>query len=158
MSSEQESVAVLRQAEMKLRPQRVLVCTALAHAEGHVSAPDIYEQVRVAYPYLDISTVYRTLAALKQMRLVVETDMGSGDLTYEWVRDRRHHHLICTACDSVTELDHLYLERLGADLLRDYRFAADLDHFAIFGRCAACRVAIGSRQQAAGSREAQPYP
>ena len=72
--------------------------------------------------------------------------MGGGDLTYEWVRDRRHHHLICTTCGGVTELDHRYLERLGADLLRDYDFAAALDHFAIFGRCAACRGAVsGSR-------------
>ncbi len=132
---------MLREAEMKLTPQRLMVLTALRHAPGHVTAADVYEKVRTAYPYVDISTVYRTLAALKQMRLVTETDMGGGDLRYEWVRGNRHHHLICGACGAVTDLDHAYLERLGADLLNDLGFAADLDHFAIFGRCAACRAA-----------------
>lgn len=130
---------------MKLTPQRLMVLTALRHAEGHITAAEVYEQVRTAYPYVDISTVYRTLGALKQMRLVTETDMGRGDLTYEWVGDaHRHHHLICNVCGGVTELDHAYLERLGSELRRDLGFSAALDHFAIFGRCAACTsIAVG---------------
>lgn len=148
MSCEQDSVALLRKAELKLTPQRLMVLSALRHANGHVTAAEVYDEVREAYPYVDISTVYRALGALKQMRLVTETDMGSGDLTYEWVRDQRHHHLICTACGAVSELDHRYLEHLGADLDRDLGFAADLDHFAIFGRCVACRKAAGTRAPA----------
>lgn len=144
MSCDQESVTLLRRAEMKLTPQRLMVLTALRHAHGHVTAAEVYEQVRAAHPYVDISTVYRTLGALKQMRLVTETDMG-GDLTYEWVRDRPHHHLVCSTCGAVAELHHTYLERLGADLDSQFGFAADLDHFAIFGRCAACRGAGADR-------------
>ena len=139
MSCEQESVSALRRADLKLTPQRLMVVTALRHADGHVSAADIYEQVRAAYPYVDISTVYRTLAALKQARMVTETDMGRGDLTYEWVRDHPHHHMICSTCNLVADLDHRYLEQLGDELLTHFGFAADLDHFAIFGRCATCR-------------------
>ncbi len=140
MSCEQESVAVLRLAAMKLTPQRLMIVTALRHASGHMSAADIDARVRSAYPYVDISTVYRTLAALKQARMVTETDMGQGDLTYEWVREHPHHHLICSACGAVTVLDHRHLEQLGSDLLSEFGFAAELDHFAIFGRCAACRA------------------
>jgi Fur family ferric uptake transcriptional regulator len=127
---------------MKLTPQRLMVLTALRHAGGHVTASNVYDQVRASYPYVDISTVYRTLGALKQMRLVTETDMGGGDLSYEWVQEVRHHHLICSACGSVTQLDHSYLARLGDELERGLGFAADLDHFAIFGRCVDCRAAL----------------
>ena len=147
MSCEQDSATILRRAEMKLTPQRLMVLTALRHAGGHVTAATIYEQVRAAYPYVDISTVYRTLAALKQMRLVTETDMGGGDLTYEWVSDGRHHHLICESCGNVAELDHAYLARLGDALLADLGFAADLHHFAIFGRCRACRAASAADRE-----------
>jgi Fur family ferric uptake transcriptional regulator len=141
MSCEDESALLLRRADMKVTPQRLMVVTALRHAGGHVTAAAVYDQVKLSYPYVDISTVYRTLGALKQMRLVTETDMGGGDLSYEWVGGRRHHHLICSVCGAVNEIDHSYLERLGAELLRDLGFAADLDHFAIFGRCRACRAA-----------------
>lgn len=155
MSCDADSAAILRRAELKLTPQRLMVLTALRHAPGHLTAAEVYEQVRAAYPYVDISTVYRTLNALKQLRLVTETDMGSGDLAYEWVREKPHHHLICSGCGSVTQLDHAYLERLGAELERDLGFAADLDHFAIFGRCAGCRAA-GSYRHPEPYRSTEP--
>lgn len=144
MSCDQESAAILRRAELKLTPQRLMVLTALRHAAGHMTASEIFAQVKAAYPYVDISTVYRTLNALKGMRLVTETDMGSGDLSYEWAPERPHHHLICIACQGVIDLDHRYLERLGADVERDLGFTADLLHFAIFGRCAECRTTTAS--------------
>src|SRR5437016_4256616 len=131
MSCEPDSVSILRQAELKLTPQRLMVLSAVRHAPGHVTAAWVFDQVRAAYPYVDISTIYRTLGTLRQMRLVTETDMGGGDLRYEWVREQPHHHLICGSCNAVTQLDHAYLERLGADLHRDHGFTADLDHFAI---------------------------
>ena len=91
-----------------------------------------------SYPYIDVSTVYRTLSVLKQMRLVSETDMGGGESTYEWIEQARHHHLICRGCDRVTLLDHKYLASLGTELLEDCGFQADIDHFAIFGLCEEC--------------------
>ena len=141
MSCETETVQVLRETGRKATPQRLMILAALRHSDGHLTAGDIYERVHLDHPYVDISTVYRTLAVLKDLRLVSETDMGTGDTTYEWVRHQElHHHLICRRCDAVTSLDHKYVEDLGAGILEDSGFKPDLDHFAIFGLCAACRA------------------
>jgi Fur family ferric uptake transcriptional regulator len=139
MSCETETVDVLRGSGHKMTPQRMMILTSLRHAQGHLTAADIYERVKQAYPYVDISTVYRTLTVLKEMRLISETHMGGGDATFEWVATERHHHLICRKCDGVTQLDHRHLEQLGTQIARDVGFRADLDHFAIFGLCAACQ-------------------
>jgi len=140
LSCETETVQVLREAGQKLTPQRLLILSALRHADGHLTAAHIFDLVREDYPYVDISTVYRTLGVLKEMRLVSEIDMGTGDATYEWVRQqRRHHHLICRGCGSVSSLDHHYLENLGAEILAESGFRPDIDHFAIFGLCGACQ-------------------
>ncbi len=140
MSCETETVKVLREAGQKMTPQRLMILSALRHADGHLTAGAIFEQVVMDYPYVDISTVYRTLNVLRELRLVSETDMGKGDTTYEWVRDqRRHHHLICRECGKVASLDHKYLEELGAEILDESGFKPDIDHFAIFGLCAACQ-------------------
>ncbi len=143
MSCETETVQVLREAGHKATPQRMMILSTLRHVPGHLTAGEIYEQVQREYPYVDISTVYRTLAVLKELRLVSETDMGTGDTTYEWVRRERHHHLICRRCGSVASLDHRYLEDLGAEILAESGFKPDIDHFAIFGLCAACQGASG---------------
>lgn len=141
MSCEAETVSVLRDSGHKMTPQRMMILTSIRHADGHMTAADIYEEVRAAYPYVDISTVYRTLTVLKDMRLVSETHMGGADAAFEWVAPERHHHLICRRCDGVTQLDHHYLEAVGVQLARDLGFRADLDHFAIFGLCAECQRA-----------------
>jgi Fur family transcriptional regulator, ferric uptake regulator len=140
LSCETETVQVLRKGGHKATPQRLMILSALRHDEGHLTAGDIFDKVRVEYPYVDISTVYRTLAVLKDLRLVTETDMGTGDTTYEWVRQQgRHHHLICRDCSAVASLDDHYLEDLGAEIMAESGFKPDLDHFAIFGLCADCQ-------------------
>ncbi|MGB2695937.1 MAG: transcriptional repressor [Dehalococcoidia bacterium] len=140
MSCETETVQVLREAGHKATPQRLMILSSVRHADGHLTANDILDQVRLDYPYVDISTVYRTLAVLKELRLVSETDMGSGDTMYEWVRQqKRHHHLICRSCDAVASLDDQYLENLGAEIMAESGFRPDIDHFAIFGLCAKCQ-------------------
>ena len=128
----------LKESGHRLTPQRLMILSVLRGSDGHVSAAEILEQVRQDYPYIDVSTVYRTLGVLTAMRLVSETDMGGGEYRYEWVGEERHHHLICRKCDGVTQLDHKNMEDLGAEILSDYGFQADIDHFAIFGQCQQC--------------------
>ena len=141
MCCEDDTVGVLRGAGQKVTPQRLMVLTALRHRDGHATASEIFAQVREAYPYVDISTVYRTLSSLKDLRLVTETDMGSSDLHYEWAGATPHHHLICHQCRGVTDLDHHHMSQLGAAIREQYGFEPSLDHFAIFGLCRECRGA-----------------
>lgn len=145
MSCESTTVNVLREAGHKMTPQRMLILTSLRHAHGHLTAVDIFERVKQSYPYVDISTVYRTLAVLKDLRLISETHMGGGDAAFEWVGAERHHHLICRSCNGVTLLDHEYLEELGRQISETTGFRPDLDHFAIFGLCAACQASLAAR-------------
>jgi Fur family ferric uptake transcriptional regulator len=144
MSCETDTVEVLRGTGHKATPQRLMILAALRHGDGHLSASEIHERVRSEYPYVDISTIYRTLGVLTELRLVSETNMGTGEATYEWVREaRRHHHLICRNCDAVASLAHHFVEELGTEIMSETGFKPDLDHFAIFGLCAPCQARNG---------------
>jgi Fur family ferric uptake transcriptional regulator len=138
MSCETDTLQALKDAGHKLTPQRLMIVAALRHAGEHLTAQDVHQRVRQEYPYVDLSTVYRTLAVLREMHLVTETDMGTGDHSYEWIESDRHHHLICRTCGSTASLPHPYLENLGAEVLDERGFRMDLDHVALFGICAAC--------------------
>jgi len=131
-----------------MTPQRLMIVRALRHADGHMSAAQIVDQVRGDYPFVDVSTVYRTLDVLKRMRLATSTDMGSGDVLFEWVPDQPHHHLICTGCGYVSEIEHRYLLGLEESVRDDFGFSPDMHHFAIFGLCRGC--------QDAGSADGNP--
>lgn len=139
MSCETEIADLLREAGHRLTPQRLSILSILRHADSHLTAAEILDRVKETYPYIDISTVYRTMSALKDLGLVSETDMGSGEHSYEWTVPEPHHHLICRECGLEISLDHRYLEAIERRLLDDYGFEAELAHFAIFGTCRACR-------------------
>jgi Fur family ferric uptake transcriptional regulator len=141
MSCETDTAALLRSAGQKVTPQRLLILGCLRHAGGHVTAGQILAEAKRSYPYIDASTVYRTLAAAKDLRLVSETNLGSGDNLFEWLGADRHHHLICRQCGQVASLEEAHLDQLGAALERDTGFHADLDHIAIFGTCKNCMAA-----------------
>src|SRR4030065_1835695 len=87
--------ATLREVGYRLTPQRMMILAAIYENEGHITAEAIHERVTQQYPFVDISTVYRTLQLLKKLRLVTETDLGEGVVEYELRERGRHHHLVC---------------------------------------------------------------
>ncbi len=142
----------LREVGFRLTPQRMMILDVIDRSAGHFSVDEVCEGVRVTYPYIDISTVYRTLQLLKKLHLVTESDLGSGPTQYE-LRDRSlHHHLVCSGCRETYALDNSVLEPLRRTLDSQHDFAADLDHLVIFGHCARCRVRTDGR------RESSPAP
>lgn len=123
-----------------MTPQRLMIVRALRHSSGHRTATQIAGEVKEAYPFVDVSTVYRTLDVLKRMRLATATDMGSGEDVFEWSPEEPHHHLICSSCGGVVELHHGYLEALETRIMGEFSFRPDLHHFAIFGLCKECQL------------------
>ena len=129
----------VRRAGQRLTPQRMMVLSVLAEHGGHMTAEAILELVRPDYPYLNLSTVYRTLDLLVELGLVAETDLGSGVRQFELLGEAPHHHLICQHCGHTAEIDDAALQPLRDYLHQVYGFEARMDHFAIFGTCRACR-------------------
>lgn len=143
MTSHPTIVESLRQEGYRLTPQRMMILTIINDSVSHISAEEIHQKVRERYPYVNISTIYRTLTLLKKLRLISETDLGERYVRYELLERERHHHLVCRRCGDSFALEHEFLKPLQLRLLNKYGFAADLDHFAIFGLCQRCRLAEG---------------
>jgi Fur family ferric uptake transcriptional regulator len=122
----------------RLTPQRIMILSAIENSDDHISAEEIYAQVVAKYPSVNISTVYRTLELLKHLDLVTETDLGEGRVRYHPADKGHHHHLVCKECGAVIDLDESVMSPVKDTLLREYKFIADLEHLAIFGRCVNC--------------------
>ncbi len=123
----------------RLTPQRMMVVEALHGADEHVSAEEIYAQVKVSYPYANISTVYRTLELLKVLGLVTEIALGDGCVRFHPAERGHHHHLVCQKCGRTIDLPESALTPLEGTLFDMYQFKADLKHMAVFGLCSGCQ-------------------
>lgn len=129
----------LSQKGYRLTPQRMLVLAAIENSDNHITAEEIHAQVVTKYPHVNISTVYRTLELLKKLGLVMETHLAGDRVGYHPADKGHHHHLICSECGRMVDLDESVLISLKTRLLKDYGFLADLRHLAIFGRCVKCK-------------------
>jgi Fur family ferric uptake transcriptional regulator len=130
---------VLRGMGYRLTPQRMMVVEALHDADKHVSAEEIYDQVKAKYPYANISTVYRTLELLKELGLVNEITLGDGCVRFHPGEKGHHHHLVCQKCHGIIDLPESALASLADVLSEKHKFKADLKHTAVFGLCSECQ-------------------
>jgi Fur family ferric uptake transcriptional regulator len=129
----------LKEKGYRMTPQRIMVLDALHSVDKHISAEEIYAQVKARYPYANISTVYRTLDLLKELGMVNEIDLDDGRVRYHLSEKGHHHHLVCSKCGSIIDLPESALLKLSETLAKEYKFKADLKHLAVFGVCADCQ-------------------
>jgi Fur family ferric uptake transcriptional regulator len=123
----------------RLTPQRLMVVKAVEEADSHISAEEIYLQIRARYPHMNISTVYRTLELLSELGLVTETDMGDGRVRYHSIGKGHHHHLVCQKCGEIIDVEESMLRPLRDEIGQRYGFKVDMKHLAFFGLCSKCR-------------------
>jgi Fur family ferric uptake transcriptional regulator len=127
-----------RQYGVRMTRQRAIILQALCELDGHGSAEEVYKRATLHQRDVDLSTVYRTLERLRDLRVLSQTDLGRGHAEYEVVADQPHHHLICQGCGQVMDIDYTYLATAAKTIRRDYGFEPIFDHFAIFGWCREC--------------------
>ena len=129
----------VRASGKRLTLQRQLVLDAVQRARHHVTADEIARRVRVNYPRIGPSTVYRNLEALEELGYIIHTHLDDRVTRWHRADSHPHGHLICRSCGSETEVGTAVLETMARRLRADYRFEPDLAHSAIVGVCRRCR-------------------
>jgi Fur family ferric uptake transcriptional regulator len=132
---------LLRQADLRVTPQRVLLLEIIRENEGHLDADEIYRLARDRSPRISLSTVYRTLSLLKDMGLVRELDFDEDHRHYELCdsSEYRHHHLYCLDCETVIEFESPLVMELMEQLAQEHDFEIADCRVAVAGYCARCR-------------------
>ena len=132
-------IAALKEHDFRLTPQRVELVRLIAASEGHPSAAQLYERIKVQFPTMSQATVYKTLALLKEMNQVLEIDLRD-DSHYDGNRPQPHSHLICIKCNKIVDgevsLDQEALRKLeqvsGYTILRP--------QITLYGLCPNCKA------------------
>ena len=87
----------------------------------------------------DTATVYRSLNALVDAGLVRRIDLDEAAKYYELDRGDDHHHLVCTNCQAIEDVDTCGVEDLTVHALKGSDFARiDRHNLEFFGLCNAC--------------------
>jgi Fur family transcriptional regulator, peroxide stress response regulator len=118
--------------------QRRAIFELLEGRTDHPTADQVWEAARARMPGLSRTTVYRVLDTFVRLGLVVRTPHPGSAVRFD-PRTERHHHLVCTACGRVVDVESKRLD--GMTLPDPAAFGFEIEDFSVHmrGVCAACR-------------------
>ncbi len=132
-------IHALRQRGVRITPQREMILDALAHGSGHMTAEEIYDQVKEHTRVINIATVYRTLDLLVEAGLASRANLWDGRLVYATSQHGPHLHLVCRSCGTTVDADSGLLSSFVTQVKEQYQFLADWQHLSLQGTCQACQ-------------------
>jgi len=119
--------------------QRLLVANTLAAAGRQQTADQLYRTLRRQEPGIGRATVFRTLETLVEAGVARRLELDGHVYAYVACLPEHHHHLSCTRCGRVEEIDEAYVRPIADRLSRDMGFEIDDARLDFYGRCATCR-------------------
>src|SRR5918997_1692661 len=108
---EEEPIDALQERGVRVTPQRAHIWRVLIESGEHFTADEVWERGKGVLPGLELSTVYRTLEALRSAGLVAESRLPEGPRVFE-ARPALHPHLVCEACGGISHPDPEVGQRL----------------------------------------------
>lgn len=129
----------IRDSGLKSTRQRDEIANWFFGHKGHLSADQIYRQMKEVVPGIGFSTVYRTMKLLVEAGLVCERHFGDGEALYEKVSGH-HDHCICTNCGRIAEFEDDAIEALQNQVAEKQGFLLVSHKMELYGICAQCRA------------------
>jgi len=143
---EQSSAAAeaLRSCGLRVTGQRLHVVEELAREPNDVTAQQLFERLRDRGVGIGLATVYRTLALLTERGIIDALAHHSGELCYRLCGVGHHHHLMCSGCHRIAELQDCDLEDWVSGHAARHGFTATKHQVEIIGLCADCRGSLST--------------
>ncbi|XXS40969.1 Fur family transcriptional regulator [Staphylococcus aureus] len=119
----EESIASLRQAGVRITPQRQAILRYLISSHTHPTADEIYQALSPDFPNISVATIYNNLRVFKDIGIVKELTYGDSSSRFDF-NTHNHYHIICEQCGKIVDFQYPQLneiERL-AQHMTDFDF------------------------------------
>jgi Fur family transcriptional regulator, ferric uptake regulator len=155
----QVALDLLRNRHERVTRSRRAVIEVLDGTEEHLTADEIVARAEASAPGIHRATVYRALATLGDLGLIIHTHVGGSATVYHLAlpaaatqASNHHAHLQCTSCQAVIDFPIDVLDSLISRVHHEVGFLVEPHHAALLGLCADCRAAA-----APDGHKHQPY-
>lgn len=130
-----EEELLLTRAHLRATPRRISLLGTLRKTHGPLSAEDLHRRVRG----IDLVTIYRNLQEFVKAGIAQEVRFKDGIVRYE-IAHTHHHHLVCTDCGVIEEIETCDIESLEKNVLHSSRRFTMISEHALefFGLCKKC--------------------
>jgi len=137
-----ELMKQLLQRGIRMTTQRRLLVGIIQESPKHLDAAMLLKIAKQKDPEIDRATVYRTIALLKNLRLIDELDLMhlEGEKHYYEAKTNQDHcHMACFQCGAIMEYASSSFERLKQDIAKRSGFEIKVVRLEVGGLCERCR-------------------
>ena len=97
-------VKMLKENNLKVTPQRLIVLKYLGEHCTHPTTDQIYKDLKTNNPSLSKTTVYNTLEVLEKNGIIQSITISKSELRYDF-KHGMHHHFLCKKCGRIIDID-----------------------------------------------------
>lgn len=132
--------AVLHGCGVRVTRQRLEILAELACEPDDVTAQTLWARLHEGgRSSVGLATVYRTLALLHEKGAIDAFSHRGGELCYRLCGGDHHHHLVCTSCHRVVEIDECGLDEWVDSVAAAHGFVPTDHSVELSGLCQSCR-------------------
>lgn len=137
----EELKKIVKQKGLKYTEQREIVLSILLQADEHLTAEEVYNQIKKDFPdsNVGIATVYRALSFLEEVELIASINFGTDGKKYESNTKSHHDHLICTDCGKIVEFFDDEIEKRQEKIAKVNKFKITDHSMQLYGLCENCQ-------------------
>jgi Fe2+ or Zn2+ uptake regulation protein len=140
MTTTSESTDRLRAVGLRVTAPRLAVLDAL-DGLPHTPADAVFARVALELPGTSLQAVYGVLAALTGAGLVRRIEPAGSAALYELRTGDNHHHVVCSVCGGVADVDCVVGHAPCLTPSNDAGFTVQTAEVTFWGLCPACRDA-----------------
>ncbi|MCR2793774.1 transcriptional repressor [Microbacterium sp. zg.Y625] len=135
-----DAADAIRAAGLRVTDSRRVVFDALA-GQPHASADDVYARVAPLAPRASKQSVYNALGDFADAGLVRRIEPAGHPMLFELRVADNHHHLVCTTCGRVEDVDCTVGHAPCLHPSETHGFAVATAEVTFWGQCATCAAA-----------------
>lgn len=135
----QQLKKIIRGIGVKVTDQRMVILEEILSGADHVTAQEVFENVRVKNPDVGFATVYRFLRTLTDHKILSEVRMQGLPARYEWASKEHHDHITCVTCAKISEFESDEIEQLQILVSKKLGYKMTHHILELFGVCSDCQ-------------------
>jgi len=139
MSSKvEEAVTYLKDADIRITPQRYAILEYLIEHKSHPTADEIYQALVDRFPSMSVATVYNNLRLFTKIGFVQEMAYGDASSRFDF-SSTQHYHAICQECGKIVDIFYPGLEDVESATEQLTGFVINEHRLELYGICEECQ-------------------
>jgi Fe2+ or Zn2+ uptake regulation protein len=124
------------------RPRRLIAERLAAHAASGLdfAIEELWQELQRVDVQLGRATLFRAVDVLVALGVLDRIERADGTRRYRACDSGHHHHLICTSCGRITEVNVCVPQAELESAAAGAGFAVERHALEIYGRCHDCRA------------------